>query len=151
MQINITRKNAGLSDSLKGYIEEKLGVLTKHYGKIIDTRVLIDMQGKDQLVEINLRVSGHSMFAKSQDENLRTAFDSSVEKIDRQLKKLKGKIRRKALTPEEAVMSGKVIVEEEVEEPGEQLKGPVLILRPEGSAEESEQEEEEGREERTGT
>ena len=143
MQIHIARKNAGLSDSLKAYIEEKLGVLTKHFGRIIDSQVLIDKQGKDHLVEINLRVSGHTLFAKDSNVNLRVALDSCVGKIDKQLRKLKGKIRRKALTPEEAILSGKVIVGGMSESEGEQASELVLTLKPEETEFEPE--------ERTGT
>ncbi|MFH1068518.1 MAG: ribosome-associated translation inhibitor RaiA [Candidatus Glassbacteria bacterium] len=139
MQINITRKDAGLSDSLKAYIEDKVGQLARHYGKIIDSQVLIDLQGKEHLVEINLRVSGHTLFAKDSGSNLRASLDSCVGKLEKQLHKLKGKIRRKALTPEEAVLSGKVNIGGMDEQEGEELTGPVLTLRPEETEMEPEQ------------
>jgi putative sigma-54 modulation protein len=140
MQINITRKNAGLSDSLKAYIEDRLSLLTKHYGKIIDSQVLMDLQGKEHLVEINLRVSGHTLFAKDSSQNMRAALDACVSKLDKQLRKRKGKIRRKTLTPEEAVLSGKVVIGGIAEqEEGEESTGPVLTLHPDEADLEPEQ------------
>src|SRR3989304_1964980 len=120
MQITITRKNANVSESLKDYVESKLSVLIKHYGKIIDAHVVMDNEGNNQVVEITLRVSGHSIFSKYESTNLRAAFDTCVTKIDKQLKKLKGKIQRKALTSEEAALSGKLITREPVVEVEEQ-------------------------------
>jgi len=145
MQITITRKNANVSESLKDYVESKLSILIKHYEKIIDAHVVMDNEGKNQVVEITLRVSGHSIFSKYESTNLRAAFDTCVTKIDNQLKKLKGKIQRKALTSEEAALSGKLIISEpdvEVEEQGsvEPLE-PVLTF----------EEEEVEPEEKTGT
>jgi len=51
MQVTITRRNTGLSESLKNYLEGKLSVLTKRYGKIIDANVVMDNEGKEHSVE----------------------------------------------------------------------------------------------------
>ncbi|OGF96712.1 MAG: ribosomal subunit interface protein [Candidatus Glassbacteria bacterium RIFCSPLOWO2_12_FULL_58_11] len=128
MQITITRKNANVSESLKEYVESKLSILIKHYGKIIDAHVVMDNEGNNQVVEITLRVSGHSIFSKHESTNLRAAFDTCVIKIDKQLRKLKGKIQRKALTSEEAALSGKLITPRPVDEVEEQ--GSVEPLEP---------------------
>lgn len=144
MQITITRRDAGLSQSLKDYIESKLKGLTRHYQNIIDVTVIIDKQGQDHIVEMQLRVARHNLFSKSLSSNMRASIDSSVVKLDKQLIKLKGKVRRKVLTPQEAILSGKVIQRESV--PAETVaedEQPVLTFDKEDSAEEFE--------ERTGT
>jgi putative sigma-54 modulation protein len=139
MQINITRKNAGVSDSLRAYIEDKLGGLENHHRKLIDSQVLIDVVGRDNFVEVTLHVPGRTLFAKDESTNLRAAIDSCADKLDRQLKKKEEKQRRKSLTQEEAILSGKVIVEEggddvtaETEETPEQEIGqPILTFEQE--------------------
>ena len=143
MQVTITRRNAGLSESLKSYVEEKLSVLTKHYSKIIDVNLVMDNEGKEYSAEITLRVSRRTLFSKDKSTNLRAAIDSSVDKMDKQLIKAKGKIRRKGLTPEEAVLRGKIIAAETAREEPVENDGPVLIFEQEENTEESE--------ERTGT
>ena len=143
MQVTITRKNAGLSESLKSYLEEKLSVLTKHYGKIIDANVVMDNEGKEHSVEITLRVSRRTFFSKDKSINLRAAIDSSVEKLYKQLIKSKEKLRRKGLTPEEAVLRGKVIVPENAEEETVESDIPLLTFEQEEDTEKPE--------ERTGT
>jgi len=143
MQVTITRKNAGLSESLKSYLEEKLSVLTKHYGKIIDANVVMDNEGKEYSVEITLRVSRRTFFSKDKSINLRAAIDSSVEKLYKQLIKSKEKTRRKGLTPEEAVLRGKVIVPETAEEEMVESDIPLLTFEQEEDTEKPE--------ERTGT
>ncbi len=131
MQINITRKSAGLSDSLRSYVESKLEGLGNRYDKVIDARVLMHEHGRDNCVEINLHVSGANMFAKDQSTNLRAAFDSCVDKLDKQLSKKKEKMRRKALTQQEALLSGKVFAESDHEpENREGQDQPVLLFDP---------------------
>ncbi|HUU28601.1 MAG TPA: ribosome-associated translation inhibitor RaiA [archaeon] len=139
MQVTITRKNAGLSESLKSYIEKKLWALTKRYQKIIDARVVMDLQGKDHLVEINVRVARHTLFSKKKSTNLRAAIDACVNKLDKQLIKHKGKVRRKSLTPEEAVLSGKVIQVEIPETESVQSEKPELTIEGEDLSEEYEE------------
>lgn len=143
MQVTITRKNAGLSESLKIYLEGKLSGLTKRYGKIIDAHVVMDNEGKEHSVEITLHVFRRTFFSKNKSTNLRVAIDSSVEKLHKQLIKSKEKIRRKGLTPEEAILSGKVIVTETTEEEMVESEVPMLTFEQEEITEEPE--------ERTGT
>ncbi|MBW7995252.1 MAG: ribosome-associated translation inhibitor RaiA [Candidatus Glassbacteria bacterium] len=144
MQINITRKNAGISDSLRSYIESKLQGLEYRYQKIVDAQVLMSEEGRDNFVEISLHITGVTLFAKGDGANLRAAFDSCVDKLDRQLSKKKSRIRRKSLTQEEAILSGKLIAEERRDEAVEEEVGqPVLTFDPD--------EELDQQEERTGT
>jgi len=138
MQINITRRNGDLSESLKDYIEKKLIGLTRHYQKIIDAHVIMDREGKNHRVEISLNVTRHTFFAKDRSTNLRSAIDSCVDKLDKQLIKLKGKIRRKALTPEEAVLKGRVILTESGEIESVEREEPVLTFEKEEINEEPE-------------
>ena len=138
MQINITRRNGDLSESLKDYIEKKLIGLTRHYQKIIDAHVIMDREGKNHRVEISLKVTRHTFFAKDRSTNLRSAIDSCVDKLDKQLIKLKGKIRRKALTPEEAVLKGRVILTESGEIESVEREEPVLTFEKEEIDEEPE-------------
>lgn len=129
MQINITRKNAGISDSLRTYVESKLEGLEKRYDKVIDAQVMMDDVQRENFVEISLHISGVTLFAKDESTNLRAAFDSCIDKLDKQLIKKKERMRRKSLTQEEAILSGKVIVDEEPET-GTEPEAPVEIGRP---------------------
>jgi ribosomal subunit interface protein len=146
MQINITRKNAGLSDSLRTYVESKLEELESRYDKVIDAQVVMTEHGRENVVEISLHAAGRSFFAKDTSTNLRAAFDSCIDKLDRQLEKKKEKLRRKALTQQESIMAGKSIVtsDEDVELAGD-LENPLLTF------DTSEEDEYDEYEERTGT
>ncbi len=140
MQINITRKSAGLSDSLRTYIESKLGGLDNRFDKVIDAKVLMNEHGRENSVEINLHVTGANVFAKDQSTNLRAAFDSCIDKLDKQLSKKKEKMRRKSLTQQEAILSGKVFVESDRENDIQGSLGqPVLLFDPDEEEEEPEQ------------
>jgi putative sigma-54 modulation protein len=143
MQVTITRRNAALSESLKLYIESRLSGLSRYHTKIMDAHVVMDKEGKDEFVEITLRVAGRSLFSKDSSTNLRAAVDSCVEKLNKQVIKAKDKYRRKSLTAVESVLSGKVIVEGATGVEPAESDQPILTFENE--------ETDEGSEERTGT
>ncbi len=95
MKVLITRKNGNLSDSLKSYIETRVSELNRHFPRIIEGHVIIDSEGRDRSVEITLRVVGRTLVSRLASTNLRAAIDGCVDKLDKQLDKVKGKYRKK--------------------------------------------------------
>lgn len=130
MQISITRRNAGLSESLKSYVEGRLDNLTRRH-KIIDATVILDRQSQQYLVEMQLRVAHHALFSRNKSTNMRASIDACVGKLDKQLSKLKAKVGRKALRPSEAFLIERVTPgapREERIEPIPFEVGPVLTF-----------------------
>jgi putative sigma-54 modulation protein len=140
MKIMITRRNGNLSESLKDYIEKKVSELSRHYQNIIDAHVILDSDGRDNTVEIVMRISRHTLRSKVSSSNLRAAIDGCVEKLDKQLIKVKDKVRRKIHSPEEEVLAGNVSPAEEPEAETEIQDEPLLsfdkdnlVFEPEGT------------------
>ena len=59
MKFNIHGKKIDVTDSIKSYIEEKIGRLDKYFENPdnITTTVLIKLRGKDQVVEITINAN----------------------------------------------------------------------------------------------
>ena len=66
--------------------------LSKYHSHIIDGAIIIDMQNSSNIVEVLIRVPGHTFRASHVEYNLLKAFDIALEKTKTQLKKLKSKI-----------------------------------------------------------
>ncbi|MEA2062114.1 MAG: ribosome-associated translation inhibitor RaiA [Gemmatimonadota bacterium] len=98
MHITISGKHRNLSDSLKTYIEERVSELSHLYGRAIKARVVVDMESKNHVVAMNLRVPGsNTLNSEDKSTNLRSAIDSSVDKLAKQLVKHKEKTQRKSV------------------------------------------------------
>lgn len=102
--VSITCRHGDFNDSLKKSINNKLQKLSKFYSNIINANVIIDKQNTGFRVEISLHVPGSVITATDEDYNQKKAIDSAVDKVERQIKKLKSKVIDHRVSPPTAVV-----------------------------------------------
>jgi putative sigma-54 modulation protein len=98
MNILITGHHLDLTPAIRQYVEDKLERITRHLEKIVEIEVTLSVdtpaeKDKRQRAEINLRLKGETLHAEDHAENLYAAIDGVIEKLDRQVLKVKGKIK----------------------------------------------------------
>jgi putative sigma-54 modulation protein len=93
MEIRITSRHNKASQSLQDTITAELNKLEKFSEKITSCHVILDTERIDQTVEITMHAFDHHLVAQGKAENVGKAFDSALEKIERQLKKINEKIK----------------------------------------------------------
>lgn len=98
MNILITGHHLDLTPSIREHVENKLERVTRHFDQIIDIDVVLGIDSsaakdKQQTAEVNLRLKGETLHAADSAEDLYAAIDGMVDKLDRQVLKVKGKIR----------------------------------------------------------
>lgn len=105
MKIILSGKNIKLNESLKVFVEDRIGGLEKLLGKgPVEARVEIGLpskhhrSGKIFYAEVNLKVGGQLLRATCQHEDLRNAIVDVKNELQRQIKKFKNK--RKDLSRE---------------------------------------------------
>lgn len=102
MQINITGKGIDLTQSIKDYVDKKIGGLEKFYDQIIRAHVTVGLetsrhkQGKFYITECKLEVPGNDLYASKNEKDLYKAIDKVKDYLDAELKKHKVKTRQKA-------------------------------------------------------
>ena len=94
MQMNISIRHGHVSDATQAVIQEKLDKLTRLYDRISAIEVTVDLEHRD-LPAVDLKVSAkkHDFVAVAQAENLLTAVDAAVDKMEQQLRKQKEKVQ----------------------------------------------------------
>ena len=96
MQITITAKKTQVTDALREYTRKKVGKLERYFDGITSCRVVMSVENRRQVVEVELHVvRGGVIVAIAESEDLYRSLDQVCEKLPRQLKKFKGKLRRK--------------------------------------------------------
>lgn len=96
MLVTVSGRHMGVSDSLKGYCEEKAHKLTRYYDRIQSIEIVLD--GKDGWHQAEMIVhSEHSdpFVAKEEQEDVFAAVDLMIDKIERQLTRHKKKLRNR--------------------------------------------------------
>jgi len=90
--VSITCRHEEFTDGFKKSINNQLQKLSKFYSNIIKANVIIDKQNTSFRVEISLHVPGSVITATDEDYNHKKAIDSTIEKVESQIKKLKSKV-----------------------------------------------------------
>jgi putative sigma-54 modulation protein len=123
MRVTVKGKNVHVPDSLKAYVEKKLQKLNRYFSNIKEAVVTQTIQRNWYVIEV--QVEGDGVFLRGEDRSpdMYACVDAIVEKLEKQVKRFKGKLM---LHPREGV--GAAMAAE---------------LSPEGSAETGEEEEEE--------
>jgi putative sigma-54 modulation protein len=93
MQLNITGHHVEVTDSLKAYVAEKLERLEKHFDHVNNVHVILSVEKTRHKSEATVHVNGASLFADSTEEDMYAAIDSMTDKLDRQIKKHKEKLK----------------------------------------------------------
>ncbi len=93
MQIELTGHHIEITESLRNYVTEKMEKLERHFDKVSNTHVILRVEKNTQKAEATVHMSGHDIFAESHQADMYASIDSLVDKLDRQVKKHKEKIK----------------------------------------------------------
>ncbi|MBA2650701.1 MAG: ribosome-associated translation inhibitor RaiA [Tatlockia sp.] len=93
MQIHFTGHNVEVTPAIRTYTEDKFNKLERHFDKITSIHVIFDIQKLSQIAEANIKVVKGEVHARSSSEDMYASIDDLVDKLDRQLIKLKEKIK----------------------------------------------------------
>jgi putative sigma-54 modulation protein len=93
MKISVTFRNVEGEVWQKEYVEERLKKLKKYIDDPVDARVILSVEKFRNMAEINLMANGLNIYGKEEEKDMHLAIDNAIEKIERQLKKRKEKIR----------------------------------------------------------
>ncbi|MEA1866547.1 MAG: ribosome-associated translation inhibitor RaiA [Thermodesulfobacteriota bacterium] len=95
MQINVTFRRLDPSDALREYAENRLQKLKKYADGPMDVNVVLSVEKFRQTAEVVLSGDGVRAAAKEEQNEMRAAIDLVSDKIYKQLKRYKEKIRSK--------------------------------------------------------
>lgn len=98
MNTLITGHHLELTPAIRAYVESKLERITRHFDKIVEIEVILAVdtlpqKEMRQRAEVNLRLKGDTLHAEESAQDLYAAIDGMIEKLDRQVLKVKGKIK----------------------------------------------------------
>jgi putative sigma-54 modulation protein len=93
--ITISGKHIDITDSIRKHAEEKASKLPKYYSSINQIEVIIDgNQGGGMSVEVIARAEHSKVFVGTETgEDAYRCIDMAVHKLERQLRRTKGKER----------------------------------------------------------
>ena len=114
MKLTVRGNKLEVTDSIRNYVEEKLGKLDKYFEEAdeINANVLFRIQGKNQIVEVTVPIKKYILRAEEANEDLYASIDLVVEKLERQIRKNKTRIKERKVK-DIPVINFEAIIEEE--------------------------------------
>lgn len=94
MQIEISGQNVDVTQALRAYVTEKLERLTRHFDNLTGVHVVLRLEKIEHTVEGTVSVGGRTnpIHAEAADEDMYAAIDKLADKLDRQVRRHKGKV-----------------------------------------------------------
>ncbi|MDP3704988.1 MAG: ribosome hibernation promoting factor [Legionellaceae bacterium] len=93
MQINFTGHRIDVTPALRTFTQEKFGKLERHFDKIKAINVVFDVEKLRQIVEATILVNKGELHASSESDDMYSAIDLLIDKLDKQLIKHKEKMK----------------------------------------------------------
>ncbi len=93
MRITFTARHFKSSERLKEHAIAQVEKLKRYYDGILDIEIILDYIKQQQVAEIIAKVYGTRLTVVEKSEDMYKSIDLAVDKLERQLKRYKGKLR----------------------------------------------------------
>ena len=95
MNIEINGHNVEVTQALRAYVTEKLERLHRHFDNLIGAHVVLKLERVEHFAEATLSVGGRTkdIHAEASAEDMYAAIDKMVDKVDRQVRRHKNKVK----------------------------------------------------------
>jgi putative sigma-54 modulation protein len=93
MQVSLSGHHIEITDSLRNYVNEKIERLDRHFDQALDIHVILTVEKLRHKAEATMHISGGNLYADDIQEDMYAAIDGLVDKLDRQGKKHKEKMK----------------------------------------------------------
>ena len=95
LQVKIRGNKIDITDSMKEYVKEKLSKLDKYSLEEFEANVLVKVRNYTQKVEVTIPLKTLILRAEEESSDFYSAVDLVVNKLERQIRKNKTKLKRK--------------------------------------------------------
>ncbi len=93
MQINVTGHHIEVTPALRAYVTEKLQRIVRHFDHVISIDVILKIENHHKQAEGKVNAAGKSLFAQESRDDMYAAIDSLVDKLDKQVRRHKDRVR----------------------------------------------------------
>ena len=93
MQTSVTGHHIEVTPALRDYVTNKLDRLNRHFDHVIGSHVILTVEKLEHKAEATLQVNGAKLYADAVEPNMYAAIDRLIDRLDRQIKKHKEKLK----------------------------------------------------------
>lgn len=136
MQLNITFRGMDSTESLKAHVKERVEHLEKYLDRAVESHAVLSLERYLHHADINIHAGPYLLRGRAKTEDMYKSIDEAVDRIERQLKRYKARLRTsKYRAREEAPVTARHDVievtapaeHEEHSEAEQWMQGPTVI------------------------
>ena len=131
MKLNIRGSKLEITDAIKSYLESKVQKLDKYFEnpEEITANIVAKTRGVNQTIEITIPIKKAILRVEESNNDLYSSIDLAIDKLERQIRKNKTKIKQKN-NREKFDMFTDFEIEEEYEEAEVIVKRKTIDMKP---------------------
>ena len=97
MRIDIRGAKVEITDAIRNAITEKIGKLDQYFEKPEELKayVVVRVRNKEQVIEVTIPTPKFTLRSETSNEDLYAALNLTVDKLERQIRKNKTKLKKK--------------------------------------------------------
>ncbi len=92
MQLNVSGHHIEVTESLRGYVQNKIEKIERHFDLVSDVHCILTVEKLQHKAEATVNVNGGTIYADAIEEDMYAAIDGLVDKLDRRVRKHKEKL-----------------------------------------------------------
>lgn len=93
MQIKVKTKHLELTDALKDYAQKKFSRIERYFDQVLSADVMLCTERNTHIAEVTVHVNGNVLRGEERTDNMYASIDKVLEKLERQIHKIKEKKR----------------------------------------------------------
>ena len=93
MQVNITFRGMDSTEALKNHLKQRIEHVEKFFDRAVEAHVVLSLERYLHHADLSLQAGHFLLRGKAKSEDMYKSIDEAMEKIERQLKRYKDKIR----------------------------------------------------------
>ena len=121
MNTSVRFKNLEPSDALKSYVSEKLDRMEKYFSGPSEANVVLSIEKFRHSAEINIMGDRLAINGKEETEEMYSAIDKVLDKLEGQIKKNKQKGRKYRSKLKSGAMASEQVLEDDLDQPRVQV------------------------------
>ncbi|MGC8602090.1 MAG: ribosome hibernation-promoting factor, HPF/YfiA family [Desulfomonilaceae bacterium] len=94
MQVSVTFRHMEPSEALKNYVQDRTTKLTKYIDRPLESQVTLSVQKFRQMADVVINANGLRISGQETHEDMYAAIDLVMDKMERQVKKYRERIRK---------------------------------------------------------
>ena len=131
----VAKNNVEISETIRAYVEKKVGKLGRYLSTIDEGKVEISREGAKLpeqrfTVQVTLDSRGVLIRAQEKSKDMRTAIDRVVDALSKRIERYKGKLYDKKSRGVSFARQGAPIEEEAIEAPKRVVKTKHFLVKP---------------------